>query len=527
MRYCYMFAFLFCSQMVWGQGLHVDSTRFLAVKRCCAYINNAIATNDKGIVFVGNTSTDPSGIIPSLPIDSLGYNVLIGKLDSNQKVLWAKVYGGYGYDDAKVVCQTKDGGYGVLAETQSSNGDITGYYGRGDMWFLRLSDTGALLWAKCYGSTMSDEPISVAATPDHGFIILGYTDGGNGDVPIHYGPTYSFDWILIKIDSLGNRQWSKTIGTTGDEGGDGSILVVDSQYYLISSTITKDIDCRDTSWHVGVNTSYDVYVLKLNTNGDILWSKSYGGSNDDDAVSSLYDERDSTIVIGGWTRSKNYMVTSNHGYMDYWVLKIKANGDLIWQKTLGGLRDDNLSGICKGKNGGYLVTGGTFPGPFGDGDCWLFELDSTGNSINDLVIGGAGPEHNVSAIVPYLNTYALLGTSGSAFFTEGSCNINNSGGFISYLKYSNVGISNVNYSGRNTVEIYPNPADQSITIKTPNKQQGTIVFYNTIGKEISRYKITVDSHTLLCDLNDWSSGLYMVQWIGEDGNRIVEKFLKY
>jgi len=216
-----------------AQALVIDSTRFITGNNPGTGIEFAIPTADKGILLVGYTAANPGGIIPYFPLDVANENVLIGKIDSNRQISWLKVYGGSDDDGAISACQTPDGGYAVLANTSSNNGDVTGFKGATDIWLLRLDASGNLLWEKTYGSTQSDGGLSVANTPDGGFIVLGSTNGSDDDVPFHYGDPFSLDWLVIKTDNAGNVQWSKDLGGTGDEGESGSILSVGSSYYLV------------------------------------------------------------------------------------------------------------------------------------------------------------------------------------------------------------------------------------------------------------------------------------------------------
>ena len=213
---------------VHGQVLIVDSTRFVNGNRCCTGINYSISTAGKGGLFVGYDNNNPGGIIPFFPIDTTVHqNVLIGKIDSNQHITWIDVFGGSDDDVAMSSCQTPDGGFAVLAITSSLDGDVTGNRGANDIWLLRLDGAGNLLWQKTYGSSGSDQAVSVANTADHGFIILGTTNGSDGDVPFHYGGYFSEDWLVIKTDSAGNVQWSRDLGTSYNDGTIGSILAVD------------------------------------------------------------------------------------------------------------------------------------------------------------------------------------------------------------------------------------------------------------------------------------------------------------
>ena len=507
----------------------IDSTRFITGYKPGVLINYTIPTTDRGILFVGEEYGNPGGIIPYFPIDTgIDGNVFIGKIDSNQQISWIRVYGGSQGDAAGSVCQTPDGGYAVLCGTASNDGDVTGYRGGGgDLWLIRLDANGNLLWEQTYGSTAQDAPTSIANTPDHGFIMSGITNGSDDEVPFHYGNFYTFDWLVIKTDSMGNFIWSKDLGTSNDEGSTGAILSIDSSYYLISNTGTLDHDCTDTTWHTGVPTGFDLYVLKLNDTGKVLWDSSYGGTQTDGANAAFFDTRDSTIVINGFTYSDDYMVTGYQGNGDMWVVKVDKNGKLLWEKTLGSPNMENGTGICAGPDGGYIAYGDTYPGPIGYYDCWLFELDSTGNILSNNVFGGVNLDKSVS-VLPYLNGYVTTGLSGSDSFTDGTIygDFDNVGGaFVSYVDLETLGLNNINKTEKQLV-VYPNPTNGYIKIIVPVNEIGNIMIINSIGQVA--YAENIKQQTRYIDVNtmEWAIGLYLVKLQCEDGSVLTAKFIK-
>jgi len=523
--YSILLLLLTCLPHVYGQ-LVIDSTRFITGVRPGTSIKFSIPTSDKGILFVGEEYGNPGGIIPYFPIDTgIDGNVLIGKIDSNQQISWIKVYGGSNTDGAGSACQTPDGGYAVLAGTASSDGDVTGFLGVTDIWLLRIDSLGNLLWEKCYGSPDEDGAISIANTPDHGFVILGVSNGSGDDVPFHYGSTGYFDWVVIKTDSIGNVQWSKDLGGTGDEG-DGAILAIDSAYYIVSNSNSTDHDCTDSFWHIGVPTGLNIYILKLDDTGKVLWDSSYGGTGSDDANYAMFDTRDSTIVAVGFTYSNNYMVTGYQGDGDMWVVKVNTNGTPIWEKTLGSTNMENGTGICAGPNGGYIVYGSTYPGPIGGEDCWVFALDSTHNEISNIIFGGSqGQDPN--SVLPYLNGYVTTGLGGSSF-TEGTTYGNFDsvgGGFVSYIDYWPLGVKNIN-NYVESIAVYPNPSNENITIVTPQNINGNILCFNSMGQEIFSQKTEQGNKYNQINVSGWISGMYLIKWQAEDGNVETTKFVK-
>jgi Secretion system C-terminal sorting domain len=447
-----------------------------------------------------------------------------GKIDSNQQISWVKVFGGTKQDAAVCACQVSDGGYAILAGTNSPDGDVTGLKGGPEIWLLRIDAVGNLLWEKTYGSTQSEIAVSIANTPDNGFIILSTTNGSDGDVPFHYGSIWRLDWLVIKTDSAGTVEWSKNIGGSGDEAQRGTILSIDSNYYLISSSWSHDYDCTDTAWHAGTITGNDYFIFKLDNSGNIWWNKSYGGTGDEIVYRAIFDERDSTIVITGNGGSNDYIETDQHGEGDMLTIKVDKNGTLLWHKSLGGRSIDNGKSIVKGPNKGYLVMGSTQPHPdtvagdIGAEDILFYVLDSLGNTVSYKIFGGTDYEQPVS-IVPYLKGYAISGSSMSAEFTEGSTYGNFAGGgaFISYIDSITLWVKDLQHVSGGVLSIYPNPAQGVVRVNYPQGNNANLTVINSVGAVMYRQQVGVQSGSVELGLSSWAAGVYMVIWKGEDG----------
>ena len=393
---------------------------------------------------------------------------------------------------------------------------------------LRINSAGNLLWQKCYGSLYDEQAISIALADDKGFILLGGSNGAGGDVPAHYsGSQFDYDWFVVKTDSFGNKQWTKTIGGTGDERLLGRVLIADNSVYIISSSNSNDHDCVDSLWHPGVGTGFDYYIFKLDTAGNIAWGKSYGGTGGDGANNAIWDSRDSCIVVNGETASTDYMVTGyNGGSADMWVVKIDRNGILKWENCLGGTKDDEGAAICTAFFG-YIAYGSTNPGNIGQADAWLFALDNTGNVITNNQFGGTAYESIYPSVFPFKNGYAATGNTNSSRFTDGS-NIGQTPGlvedaFISYINYWPLGISTFSIQDQK-MKVYPNPANSNVIISLP-AGTGNVTIVNCMGEVIVNERINQNG-IFTVNTATWASGVYIVKWQGENGKVLVNKLVK-
>jgi hypothetical protein len=204
-----------------------------------------------------------------------------------------------------------------------------------------------------------------------------------------------------------------------------------------------------------------------------------------------------------------------------WVIKVNKLGGLIWDKDYGSSRPESGNGICPGTSGGYLAYGGT-SGVIGGSDAWVILIDSSGNEIASDIFGGIGNE-NPTSILPYLNGYVATGTSGSSVFTEGSCNINYSGAFVSYFAVWPLLVNKI-ISGPDLLLCYPNPAFVNLKIIIPIRP-GSISIINIIGQIVYFDEIITPKVLEEINIDNWNKGIYIVRWQGEDGTSLVEKLV--
>ncbi len=333
--------------------------------------------------------------------------------NAQPSIQWQKALGGNSYDEAKSIIQTTDGGYIVAGGSASSNGDVFGHLGANDFWIIKLSSTGSVQWKKIYGGTGNDIAQSIKQTSDGGYIVVGDTDSNNYDVTGNHGG-FSDGWV-VKLSSFGSIQWQRALGGSKWDDFLSVEQTSDNGYIMTGRSDSFDGDLTENK---GLT---DLWVVKLNESGAIEWQKTYGGSKDD-LGSSVKQCPDGGYVIVGETASTDGDVTWNNGNVDFWILKLAADGTLEWQKTYGGQSADLGSDIALTDDGGYVVTG--YVGSHNTGDvtghselayydAWVLKLSSTGELEWQKTVGGTGYEYARAVIVANSGGYVVAGSTSS------------------------------------------------------------------------------------------------------------------
>jgi len=273
------------------------------------------------------------------------------KLTSSGDIEWQKTYGGAYGDTAYSIQQTNDGGYIVAGELMSTGvGHLTA------LWILKLSPGGGIEWQHKYSRSGWDLAHSIQQTSDGGYIVAGYTaSSGTGGGGL---------WIL-KLYSTGDIEWQCSYGAKQLNGASSIQQTTDGGYIVAGYTATSS----------GPGER-DVWILKLSSEGDIEWQKTYGGDNDD-GTSSIQQTSEGGYIVVGFT------VSFGAGGSDIWVLKLSPTGDIEWEKTYGGSDSltwsDSGSSIQEKKEGGYIIAGNTkcFGGE--SSDFLILDLSPTGD----------------------------------------------------------------------------------------------------------------------------------------------------
>jgi hypothetical protein len=329
-----------------------------------------IPANDGGVLIGDYTDSNDSLISGNHG----GYDVLLIKIDSSGNIQWKSVYGGMGNegDHGMSVVQTDDNGYVFVTGTKSNDGNISNNHGNGDFWIVKTSSTGNLQWQRCYGGTGDEDAHIILPMSDGGFVIAGHTTSNDGDVSGLHSVGVEDAWV-VRIDSAKNIKWQQCLGGTGDDLIKSMCFAENESIVLAGYTNSNDGDIT------GNHGNYDCCLIKLDSAGNKIWSKVYGGTSGDYAT-SIFRNIDGGYIVGGYSNSLNGDVSGNHGSFDFWIFKVDSTGTLFWQKSYGGTGNDRAAAIAETPDSGIIVTGfsnstnGDISGNHGFMDCWVEKL---------------------------------------------------------------------------------------------------------------------------------------------------------
>lgn len=259
-------------------------------------------------------------------------------------VQWGKIYGGNGYDTGQAVAETSDGGFIVVGFSDSFFQDAVRIY------LLRLDNNGDTLWTDTHGST-NTQAFAIEKTSDGNYVIAGYSESsGNGDV------------LLVKINEEGSVLWERTYGGPGSDIG-------------LAVNATNDGGLIVAGWTRSDSTGdQDVYLIKTDGAGDTVWTQVYGG-NLDDFGTSVHETSDGGFIICGWTESYGA------GSDDVYLIRASSNGDTLWTRTYGDQNQDYGEAVIETVNGTYVITGVTQDANEAMSRIFMLELDSSGDTI--------------------------------------------------------------------------------------------------------------------------------------------------
>lgn len=338
-------------------------------------------TSDGGYILGGYSSSPISGDKSQASRGVIDYWII--KLDASGIKQWDARFGGTANDYLTTVIQTSDGGYLLCGFSGSgASGDRSqSNQGANDYWIVKTDASGVKQWDKRFGGPQDDWAYSVIQTNDGGYLIGGTSaSGAGGDKSqADRGPSNTDDYWVVKTDANGNKQWDKRFGTTDDDLCCVALQTADGGYIL--GGYSSGMINGDRS--VSSRGTYDYWLVKTDASGIKQWDKRYGGS-DIDYLFDMEITTDGGFILGGTSYSgiTGDKTQAARGQEDYWIIKTDVNGNVTWDKTMGGNGSDWLNHIHQTLDGYYIaggwsgsdVSGEKTQGLVGISDYWVIKL---------------------------------------------------------------------------------------------------------------------------------------------------------
>jgi len=400
------------------------------------YGHSVQQTSDGGYIVAGLTRSFGAG----------NYDVYLIKTNASGDTLWTRTYGGKNWDQGNSVQQTTDGGYIIVGYTSSFRDTLSD-----DVYLIKTDASGDTLWTKTYGGNFGDEGWSIQQTSDGGYIIAGITSsfGVNTDV-----------W-LIKTNASGNTLWTRTYGGTSWDLGEDVKQTTDGGYII-------------AGWTRSFGNSDQVYLVKTNASGDTIWTRTYGGTNQDWG-NSVQQTLDGGYIVAGWTNSFG-------NTWQVYLIKTNALGDTLWTRTYGGAMEEYGYSVHQTTDRGYIVVGVT--SSFGNNyQVYLIKTNASGDTLWTRTYGGAAYDEGRTVQQTSDGGYIIAGSTAS--FGPGSYDVY----LIKTDANGNVGTERgQGFEGPRVqgLKITPNPFISFATL--PGHEAERFSLYDIAGRRVGTYR---------------------------------------
>jgi hypothetical protein len=418
--------------------------------------------------------------------DAIGTrDIWVLKLNMDLTIVWDTTFGGNDTNDAFDIIETKDGNFLIAGRSSSppSGTKTAENFGLRDYWLIKMDDDGNILWDKTYGGSSTDVCQNVIEMENGDLILTGWSNS-----PISGNKTSdtngSTDYWIVKTDADGNILWDRSFGGNGIEDNcysalndNNELVVAGFSYYKFETTGDKSFDGYG---------AYDIWVIKINTEtGALIWEKTIGGSELEYSLlkkcvevigTDIYTICYSNSLKTG-TKSEN-----KKGIEDIWITKLDNDGNIIWDKTIGGAYTDRPTYIKKTASNQLLITASSNSEASFDKsedrwgasyDIWFFALNTdSAHIIYDKTIGGTDHEGSNDVILLDNNHYIIVGNSYSDI--SGDKSQNSKGGSDIWLVEIFVDIETAvseNSMPIQQLTLFPNPTYNKVTLEVETNKQ--------------------------------------------------------
>ena len=512
---------IFISKIAFGQSVQLIGSNSFG-----GYydeILNQVRVDSNGMIFSLGSEESIDGDVTTHFGPSQSSNFWYLTMDSNWTIANQLSFGGT-HDDLGIDFLFNSNGFPVFSgTTRSPDGQVIGDHPwylsstvpTTDFWLFKPDTNNNIIWQGCFGGGNEDPLYGITSTKEGGYLLAGTTQSTDGDVVL-IGQYYNM-WV-VKTDSLGHKIWVASVSGTGSTGDEGRSVCELSDSSVV---VGGDGDSNFSNFH---GNSIDIEIAKFDKNGNLIWTKCFGGSGGENCTKVLADGLNFFII--GTTASNDGDITTNLGGIDIWIAKVDSSGHKLWDKSYGGTDWDIANGATRTSDGGIAFTGWSYSndgifvnGTHGGYDIWAAKIDSVGNLEWGKSIGGSSDDEGRSIAEIDPHHYVVCGYSQSS---DGDMNINHGGkdAWIGEIEVSPVNVPTVSES--NSI-LTANYKDEylKVNIASSGQQKISLIVCDILGR------IAIDETvSLKTGYNDFErhlpnlKGIYIVK-VGVSAKKIV------
>ncbi len=523
----------------------------------------------KNITFGNYTLTNAS------PVNALGRDIYMVKYDPYGNVLWATSEGGIINETITGICIDNNGNIyltGYYSSTSFSFGattlnnvsDTNSSY-LDDIFLVKYDASGNVIWAKTHGGNHIDESRGISIDTSGNIYITGYF----GSVSIDFGTTtltntstfiQKYDIFMVKYDPSGNVIWAKSTGGERDEYGENILIDLSGNIYTIGTFSSPSIICgTDTLINASAlnippytyNPTADVFIVKYNPMGNVIWAKSFGGLEHDYSYDIASDQSGNVYVTGASNSdSINFgTISLNNKYGNSYssfIVKFDSVGNILWAKLIRGdtydlapsisVNDSNQLYVTGSFESDSIVFGTTILTKTGNysytSDIYIVKYDSSDSVLWAKLVGGIYSEFSNDISIDANENIYITGSFSSPSISFGATNLTNSAASINNTDMAifvaklgtNIGMA-VETNSINTINIFPNPFSYTTTIKTNVfLTDASITVYNINGQVVK--KITgISGNEITLYRDNLPDGIYLLHLTENNSVIVSEKFV--
>ncbi len=501
--------------------------------------------SSSSIVFGSNTLTNAvSGL----------NDLFIVKYNDAGDVLWAKSFGGDDGDYALAV-SVDDSGNAYVGGYFKSHSIVFGSttltnpsFPYGDVFLVKLDPSGNILWAKRPSASVSSDAIYAVCADHFGNVYAtGHFEGSSitfGSTKLTNANSPNQDAFIVKYNSAGVVQWAKSAGKANDDVGNSVTVDATGNVIVGGQFASASISFGSSTLNNANSGTFDVFIVKYDAAGNVLWAKGAGDIENDYALSVSADRFDN-VYAAGYFRSDNIsfgsesLTNSGPPYGDMFLVKYNADGNDQWARRASeSISSDAINSVCVDTSGGVYVTGHFQSSDITFGSTTLNNSNSPKQEIfvakyddngNSLWAKGAGSDNDeVGNSIAANNSGSIFigGQFSSSTVSFGSTDlINANEGFDDLYLAKLAGTEGTKELTSGDFNIYPNPFSAETTIQTNTTfKDATLVLYNSIGQMVRQIN-HISEQPIQLQRGNLPEGLYLIQLKSDDKIYISEKLV--